>query len=77
MDKNEIKAILKNHGYRMISRSWFIGDIEDESVIFNAYDKGGNPYQFYVDWGNRFASMTMFTTHAIAIKPIDVTHMFF
>ena len=65
MTKQEIKEILKKYGFTVISKSWYFGKPEEESVIFTAYDKTGTCYSFFVSWALKRARCQM-------LSPISV-----
>ena len=77
MGKQEIKEKLKAHGYTVIAPSWYFGDPDDQSVLVNAYDKSGNPYQFYIDWGIKHASVRTYSVNGLKHDAHDVGYMFF
>lgn len=59
MKKTEIKTFvkeaLKKSGYTLISPSFFVG--ENNTYLFNAYDKYGNPYSFFLDIDGQYATI--------------------
>ena len=59
MTKQEIRDVLKKHGYTVIAKSWYFGDPSEKSVIFNAYDEQGTCYRIFVNWGGKYARLQM------------------
>lgn len=55
MTKKEVAQKIKNYGYTIISKSWFVGD-DDSTVIFNGYDRLGNCYHFFIDFNIKYAT---------------------
>jgi len=51
INKKRVRECLKQYGYTMITKSWYDGDTDEEryNAVFNAYDKFGSCYHFYVD----------------------------
>lgn len=76
MTKQEIKDILKKHGYTVISKSWYFGKPEEESVLFTAYDKSGTCYMFFVSWAAKYARCQMLSAVSIH-EPRDMSSAFF
>lgn len=50
-----VKEALKKNGYTLISPSFFVG--ENNTFLFNAYDKYGNPYSFFLDIVVQYATI--------------------
>lgn len=76
MTKQEVKQILKAHGYRMIGKSWYETD-DTTGILFNAYKKSdGWCYQFYVNKAKEYAMRTVLTT-GIKVDHVDVDDWFF
>lgn len=76
MTKQEIKDILKKDGLTVISKSWYFGKPEEESVIFVAYDNRGTIYQYFVSWAARYARRQMLSAITVH-EPHDVSSRFF
>ena len=82
MTKKEIKDILKEHGYKMITPSWYAGKKAEKSAIFTAYDKGGTVFHFFVNWGGTSYShkpyaLRQMVSNICIHEKLDVTSMFF
>ena len=77
MKKKEIKEVLKGHGHKMINASWYLGNKEDKSALFNTFDNGGSCYRWYVNWKDEkvYANKTLMST-LDTYKPRDVSYMF-
>ena len=78
MKKTEVKAFvkeaLKKNGYTLISPSFFVG--ENKTFLFNAYDKYGNPYSFFLDIDGQYASIQ--TLSAVMVHEAhEVNYIFF
>lgn len=76
MSKSEIRDALKKRGFTVIASSWFFGDPEEESVLFNAYDEQGTCHKFFVHWGHKYARRQMLSNIMIH-DATDVSWMFF
>ena len=76
MKKKQVSEVLKGKGFKMIKRSWYVGDPADKSVLFNGYDDCGTPYQFYINWGKQFARRQLYSTVTVH-DTLDITHWFF
>lgn len=78
MRKKEVKAVLKNHGYKLIKPSWFDDKVSehDDSAIFRAYDETGACFEWYVNWETRRARKQMLSSVNIH-EALDVSFMFF
>ena len=76
MGKAEIRDALKKHGLTAIAKSWYFGEPEEKSVLFNAYDEQGTCYRFFVNWGGRYARKQILS-NIIIHDATDVTWMFF
>lgn len=77
MTKKEIKDILKQKGFTVITPSWYFGKPEEQSVLVNVYDEYGNPHQFYIDWGKRHARAQMYSLYGVELDSFDTSYMFF
>ena len=76
MTKQEIKDILKKDGLTVISKSWYFGKPEEESVIFVAYDGAGTCFQYFVSWAIKHARRQALSAIMVH-EPHDVSSHFF
>ena len=76
MKRKQISEALKRYGFKIIKKSWYVGDLKDNSVLFNAYDDCGTPYQFYINWEKQFARRQMYSTVTVH-GTVDITGWFF
>lgn len=79
MKKSEVKAILLEHGCKLIKASWFKGKKKDaiKDVLFTAYDSCGICWYFYINFDREWAIREIMSSSAIEVKPFDVSYWFF
>ena len=77
INKQKVKQALKEHGFTMIPKSWYDGDTDEErhNAVFNAYDKYGTCYHFYVDAEIKHA-LSWVLSYLNTNEHRDVTYMF-
>lgn len=74
MTKKEIKQVLKDYEYTMISKSWYEGT--NGGRLFYAYDCNGCPYRFWVDLENEYATKQALSEVCI-LDEQTISHWFF
>lgn len=72
MNKTEIKKIIKEYGYIMITKSYFIGE---HGVLFNAYNDCGDCFNFWISHERTYATKQMYSIVTVHDSQ-DITNWF-
>lgn len=76
MNKAMVKNILKQHGYTMITKSFFSDSEEPNKALCNVYNEYGDCSQVFIDKDMEYASMQSLSPACIHTKR-DITKWFF